>query len=94
MIKTIIAGILSLCAFTVQADVVAVAVHPGNGSLFEVHNTQGVCVNGAQEAVYRGGGEVIKGCWKFMDGVGVQIAFFDGEMAQIPLEAFSEPSKI
>lgn len=94
MIKFIIAGILSLAAFNTQAEVMAVATHPGNLAIFELRDDKGLCIGEALQGFYRPiSGDAVEGCWRFV-GDGVQMVFLDGDIAQIPAELFSAPTKI
>lgn len=82
---------LLLVSGLAQADVVAEA-RAGN-MVLELHSDAGPCVGSARWAILIKPPERIPGCW-ILTTEGVQIAFLDGQMARVPIQAFREPSLV
>lgn len=85
------AALLTLAGPT-SAEVIAELTH--QDARIQLHTDAGPCVGAARWALYTKGPERIPGCWIFINGNTVQIAFLDGDIAQIPVGAFQEPKRL
>ena len=89
MIRNLTAACAALLASQAFAAVVATA--DTEGGRIDLHSDAGRCVGNAKRAEYIGAdGEHIDGCWVVARG-GVQVAFMDGDVAQIPMSAIRKP---
>lgn len=82
---------LLLCAGVAQADVVA-EITEGERRI-QLHTDAGPCVGTARWALFTGATQRVPGCW-ILTPQGVQIAFLDGDVLTIPLEAWRKPSTL
>lgn len=83
-------GLLPLVA---EAKVVGVVPMQGGAELL-LHDDAGPCVRGARRAEYVKQGEpVIPGCW-IVAGPVLQVAFFDGDASDVPLQVVRRPTPL
>ena len=61
----------------------------------EIHSDKGICVGEARRALWvsKEGKPNVVGCWLF-DGAAFQVAFLDGDVAQIPVAAVKRAEKL
>lgn len=86
-----IALLALLISGAAQAGVVAELL--GDQSTLQLHDDAGPCVGAARWAVYLDAKQRIPGCW-VLSPHGVQIAFLDGDVLIVPIEAFRKPKEL
>lgn len=91
--KAALLALLALLALPVQADVIG-DVQSSAGRI-ELHAERGpACMEPARHAVFVGRhGAQVPGCWTLRDG-SVLVVFFDGDVAQIPVQAIRKPTRL
>lgn len=99
MVFVVLAMVLAVICAVAQAapggPVIGVVV-ADSGASIEFAGEPGPCVGGALAANWFSPDRRLRigGCWKLDGERGVQVAFFDGDVARVPMSAISKPASM